>query len=342
MLVCSTCGRPNSPSAFACAGCGANLPGGAADDLARALAAEQAARRRSRQIYGLVGVVVVGLLAAYAVRDRLQKAAVGEKLAWLDAWAEKDKQEVGALWNCLTQSNTPLESFSNANQVQAKVEAAAMVQPKTFAQHLRVECVPGGERLITSVEALPAAPAEFATAFAAYKAALPKLNDGVATYADRLDTRVAGADLSSRIQTAGGEWHASESPTAESIAFERFLQCAVPGIGKLKDAQGLLEALARECYKKDAVAFWQSVQDKCAVLLMQPDPLAKPSPSYKASVKKFYEPEQRMMSAWEDCARRGVKGGRDNDLAQFLAAFGEYMEARALMGRAAKALGEGA
>lgn len=303
------------------------------------MAADQArARKRTRTIYTVVAVLGLALVAVFAVRDRMKKAALGQRLQWLDAWAEKDKAEVGGLWNCLTQSNMPLDSFATAAQVQAKVEQAASVQPKTFAEHLRVECGPIGDRVISAFGGSDAVPAEFRPGFDAYKASLPKLKDGIATFAERLDALVEGGDLSSRVQTAGLAWHSSEAPTVESVAFEKFLQCAVPGIAKIKDAQGLLQTLAEECYKKDAAAFMQGVQDKCGSLVMKPELTIKPSATYKTSMKKFYEPEQRMMKAWEDCVRKGRKGGRDNNLAQFLHAFSEYMEARVQIARAAKAI----
>lgn len=342
MLVCPTCGRQNPPTFSVCAACGAQLPGGAPDDMARMMAEKDASRRRSRMIYIGAAVVAAGVLAAFAVRDRMHKGAIAEKLSWVEAWVAKDTQEVGGLWNCITQSNTPMEAFSNANQVQAKVEAAAMVQPKTFSEHVRVECVPNGERAVAAFAAMPDPPAELASAFTAYKSALPALTSGIAAYADRLDQRLAGADLETRIQSTGSAWHDSESPNAESIAFERFLQCAVPGIAQLKDVQALLQALATECYKKDAAAFWQNVEAKCGALVTNVDPLAKPSSTYKASMKKFYESDQRMMTAWADCARRGKKGGREGDLSPFLQAFGAYMEARSQVARAAKKIEDGA
>src|SRR4028119_708234 len=211
----------------------------------------------------------------------MHKAAIAGKLQWLDEWAEKDKLEVGGLWNCFTQSDSPLDSFSNANQVQAKVEAAALVQPKTFAEHLRSQCVRHGERAVTEFAQMRGAPPEFSSEFAAYKAALPKLTHGIQAYADRLEQHVGAANLMSRISAAGEEWHSSKSPTPDGIAFEKFLQCAVPGIAHLKNAQGLLEALAQECYKKDAGAFWQHVENKCGGLLTQSDASAKPSATFK-------------------------------------------------------------
>ncbi|MDX2020190.1 MAG: hypothetical protein SF187_08110 [Deltaproteobacteria bacterium] len=340
MSPCPTCGHANPPSFSVCSRCGANLPGGGDDPIA-SLAADQArARKRSRTIYGAVAVVGLGLLAAFAVKDRMTKAAVGKKLQWLDTWAEQDKAEVGSLLNCLTQSNLPVDAFSTADQVQAKVEQAAGVQPKTFAEHLRVECMPIGDRVTATFAAKTDVPEEFKAGFDAYKGSLPKLKDGIGTFADRLDVLIEGGDMAAKLQAAGDAWHASETPTPESIAFERFLQCAVPGIAQIKDAQGLLQTLATECYKKDAAGFMQTVQDKCGALVTKIDISAKPSATYKASMKKFYEPEQRMMKAWEDCVRRGRKGGRDNNLAQFLHAFGEYVQARVEIARAAKALSD--
>ena len=229
MFSCPTCGHQNLPSFSVCARCGAHLAGAINDPIA-AMAAEQArSRKRSRVIYSAAAVIGLAALAVFAVRDRMTKAAVGQKLQWLDSWAEKDKLEVGALWNCLTQSNTPLDSFATAGQVQAKVEQAAGVQPKTFAEHLRLECGPMGERVVSVFATSDPVPAEFQPGFEAFKASLPKLKDGIATFAERLDTLVQGGNLASKLQTAGEAWHASQSPTVESVAFEKHFVEVTPG-----------------------------------------------------------------------------------------------------------------
>jgi hypothetical protein len=337
MSLCPTCGHTNPLSFGVCARCGGDLPGNTNDAPLVTLAAEQVrARKRTRAIYGFAAVLGLGLLAGLAVKDRVTKASVSKKLQWFDTWAEHDKAEVGGLLNCLTQSNTPVDAFATAEQVQAKVEQAAGVQPKTFAEHLRVECVPLGERVTRAFASRTGTPDEFRTGFAAYNASLPKLKDGIATFADRLETWLEGSDLAAALQSAGEVWHGNEGPVPESVAFERFMQCAVPGIAQLKDAQSLLQVLANECYKKDAAAFMQTVQDNCGGLLMKIEASARPSATYKTSMKRFYEPEQRMMKAWGDCVRRGRKNGRNENLSQFLHAFGEYVQARVEIARAAK------
>jgi hypothetical protein len=176
-------------------------------------------------------------------------------------------------------------------------------------------------------------PDAFKAALDRYIESLPKLGTGIEAYVEKLGSRQERKDLDALIQDAGGAWHASTSPTPESIAFDRFLSCAVPGLDKLKDAQALLEFLAEECFKRDAAAFMGKAQENCAGGLATVDKAAKPASDYKVHMKKFYEEEQRMMTAWSDCARRARKGQKSDDLDAFLLAAKEHMEARGGIGK---------
>jgi hypothetical protein len=104
----------------------------------------------------------------------------------------------------------------------------------------------------------------------------------------------------------GGSWHSETRPTPETIAFDKFLQCAIPDLAKLKDAQALLERLAETCYKKDPVSFMDRIRKDCGALLTSPGAGA-PSRNYKLVQKKFYEEDARQLRAWEDCGRHDGK-----------------------------------
>jgi hypothetical protein len=116
------------------------------------------------------------------------------------------------------------------------------------------------------------------------------------------------------------------------------MHCAVPGLAKMKDTQAMLEYLADTCYKKDPVAFMDRVRKECGPILANVDPKAKPSGTWKLSGQKFYEQDARQLQAWESCGRKSRKGKKAEDLATFLVALGDYMEARTGVVKVARAI----
>ena len=124
--------------------------------------------------------------------------------------------------------------------------------------------------------------------------------------------------------------------TPESVAFEKFLVCAIPDLDKKKDIQGVLEFLADTC-KKDPVTFMVGVREKCGGLVQNVNKDAKPAPSktFKANTKKFVEEDQRQLQAWEYCAKRSRKGKKVLDLEEFLTAASDYIESRTEVGKTA-------
>jgi hypothetical protein len=98
---------------------------------------------------------------------------------------------------------------------------------------------------------------------------LPQLQSGIEEYAEKLKSRQGLKDVDQLIQEMGGAWH-SGGVTPEGIAYEKFLNCAIPGLGKMKDPQAVLEFMADACFKKDPVAFMDRVRKDCGPLLSAP------------------------------------------------------------------------
>ncbi len=368
MVKCPQCGHHNLPSFPSCSRCGAALgPGGpaasspiaspppaapgspparlggpAAPPFAptgtyQAVMDKQVALgRRNRAVYAAVVVLALGALGFVYLRDSRQKAAIGEKMAFFDRWAELETKEAGAFWACVMGGNIDVGHMTQAVQFQNKIEGAYATQPKTYAEQLLTECQPKLERAREAMGALGAAPAEFAGPLDAYKASLPKLGDGMEAYAEKLKGRQGNKDLDTLIQETGNAWHAGET-TPAAIAYERFLTCAVPGHAKMKDAQAVLEFLADSCFKKDAVAYMERVRRDCGGILQAQDAKA-PSKTWKGS-RRFLEEEARQLAAWESCGKRARKGKKADDMEPFLLAIGDYMKARADVAMTARGLG---
>jgi hypothetical protein len=319
---------------------GASPPG--MEEYQRLVAEREAAAKRKRMIYS---VVLVAALVGGGVWWKQQKDKAGSAQKVLDAagrFAERDKSEMGAFWNCTLSSEVDVGMFSNATQIQQKIESAYFTQQKTFSEHLTTECVPKLERARAALGSLGAdLPAELKGPLDKYVAALPRMQTGLEVYAEKLKSRGAVKDVDQTIQDVGAAF--TPEPTAESVAFERFLVCAIPDIGKKLDQtkdtpiQGVLQFLAETC-KADAVTFMTRVREECGPLVQNVDKNAKATPSktFKVNAKKLYEEDQRQLQAWDYCAKRSRKGKKVLDLEDFLTAAGDYMEARADLVQTAK------
>jgi hypothetical protein len=313
---------------------GAPPPG--MDEYQRLMAERTAAAKRKRNMFAVVAVVVVGggvfLFQKNAAKNKQAQAI-------LDAagrFAERDKTEMGAFWNCAMSSEVDVGMFNSADQIQQRIESAYFTQQKTYSEHLTTECVPKLESAKSALSAVPDLPEALRPSLDKYLAALPKMQSGLESYAEKLKTRGAVKDVDGSIQEVGGAFTAD--PTAESVAFEKFLVCAVPDLDKKKDVQALLEWLADTC-KKDAVTFMTKARTDCGSLVTGVDKDGKPSPdkAFKAITKKFVEEDNsRLLQAWEFCGKRSRKGKKQLDLEDFLLASSDYMEARSELVKTAR------
>jgi len=305
------------------------------EEYARLLAARATAQQRNRKIFAAVGAVALAVIGLVWYRDYQQKERRQKVLDDFERWAELDKRETGSFFTCAMASETDMNVISTAAQVQARIETAYLSQQKTFSEHLLGECVPKIERARQEFGARKETQPELAGAIDKYRATLPLLQSGIEEYAQALKNRQTGKGIDQLVQDYGNAWHTGIKPTPESVAFEKFIHCSVPGLAAMKDVQAMLEALAAAC-KKDAAVFWDRAVKTCGALLTELDPKATPSKTWTLSMKRFFESDARQLEAWAYCAKRGRKGKKVEDLAGFLAGVAEYMEARTEVVKAAR------
>jgi hypothetical protein len=298
------------------------------DEYQRLMAERAAAARRKRNMFALIAVVLVGGGVFAFQRNAAKNKQAQAILDGAARFAERDKTEMGAFWNCAMSSEIDVGMFNSADQIQQRIESAYFTQQKTYSDHLIEECIPKLKGAESALSSIPDLPDVLKPSLDKYLAALPKMQTGLETYAEKLKTRGAVKDVDASIQEVGGAFAAD--PTAESVAFSKFLACAVPDLEKKKDIQTLLQDLADIC-KKDAVTFMTKVRSDCGSLVTGVDKDSKPSPdkAFKAITKKFVEEDNsRLLQAWEYCGKRSRKGKKQLDLEDFLMSFGDYMEAR--------------
>lgn len=352
MVKCPRCGHENLPSFPTCSRCGTGfagkvgpathlphasmgVPQSPSDDYASLMASRAASAKRNRGVFGgifMIALVVGGYLW---YRDYKSKGGVQEKLNFFERWAELERKETGSFFNCVMSSEIDVNLISTAEQVQQRVEAAYFTQQKTFSDHLMTDCVPKIERARQAFGALRDPPAELAPPMAKYQDVLPQLQSGIEEYAEKIKSRQGVKDVDQLVQEMGGAWHAG-GVTPEAVAYEKFLQCSIPGVGKMKDPQQVLDFMAEACFKKDPVAFMDRVRKDCGPILASMTG-GTPSKTWKQS-QKLIEEDARQLRAWEDCGRRSRKGKKTEDLATFLTHVGTYMEARTGVVKAARAL----
>ena len=317
---------------------GGSMGGGAGIEEYQRQLAERAAKQKRNRI--ITTVVVLGGLGAGAFFWLGERKKAAQAQVILEAggrFAEKDKTEAGAFWNCVTSSEVDVGNFKGVDEIQMRVESAYFTQQKTFSDHLTNECVPKIERARAALGGLASDfPPEMKAALDKYLATLPRLQAGIESYAEKVKGRSAVKDVDGSIQEIGGMF--SPEPSAASVAFEKFLVCAIPDLDKKKDIQEVLEFLATTC-KADAVKFMTRVRETCGPALQsvnKDDPKGVPSKTFKANAKKFYEEDQRQLQAWEYCGKRSRKGKKVLDLEEFLNASADYMEARAEVAQATR------
>ena len=313
---------------------GAAPPG--MDEYQRLMAERNAAAKRKRLIFGVVALAAVGGGYFFWSKEAGKKK---QAQAILDAGgklAMADKADMGQFWSCVFGTDTDVGMFQSGDQIQQRIESAYFTQKATYSEHLTTDCVPkleGARSSISGIEKdmLPA----LKPPYDKYVASLPKMQAGIESYAEKLKSRGSVKDVDQSIQEVGAAF--STDVTPESVAFEKFLVCAIPGIDKMKDVQAVLEFIAKDC-KKDPVPFMTRVRTECGALVTKVDKDAKPSPSksFKANSKKFFEEDQRQLRAWSDCGRWSRKGKKQLDLEEFMMGANDYIEARGEFVRTAK------
>jgi hypothetical protein len=301
-----------------------------------------------------IGLITALLLAnrgwkVYQARQQAAKAAalaLEKKHQFGDQLVELDRRETAQFWNCVMAKEVNLGTFFKSHQFEEGLEAAFSTQPKTFATYLTTECQPKLERVLAALNGLGETPPELVGALGQYRASLSKLQSGLSNYAVGLEKREGSPeavdDLNQLIQELGMAWHTVPQITAETAAFERFLNCAIPDLSSLENAQKLVELLVEQCVRKDAVRFMDRVRAECGALLAVPDKTAKIDPksvpTWERSHQRFLEAEKRLLQAFESCGKRWRKAQKSDGKEQFMYAIAAHMDARAAIGRAFRSL----
>jgi hypothetical protein len=270
----------------------------------------------------IIGLVVVAGVIGFFVFRSMQ-AQNNRKLhaAFMESFADLERTDVGKFWTCILGPNV------DARQAGANLGGAITsrfgVDAKNFPQRVREECAPKAMDAKGKVEALTAPP-EYAEPLKKYGVALKQLNDAFVAWAKLAPAQVADMEVAKRVEQYGNAWHgfAGGKPDNDVIRYDQFVHCAVPSIDTMKDGQGVVEYLFKECKNP---AYPTRVNEECGKMLLSEMPGA-PSKLMTKTIAKLAA-DTRELEAFDDCLRKGRKGKRANDFGEVAAAYNAWMDA---------------
>ncbi len=273
-------------------------------------------------VYVVVALVVAGggFLGYRMVTARKRAEA---HAGFMSKFANVEKEDVGAFWACLVGPNTDPGMFADNLALGQKIDSMFAVDPKNFPDKVLDDCIPRLKGIGDKAKSLDR-PSGYDDALDKYAKSLDGLADGAKEWAEGAKKSLPEREADKRVESAGTAFHSAPPGKAggDAIAYDRFLRCAVPDLDKVKDEQALLERLFEECKKPDYV---QKVRFECSKLAA-PAEGAKEDKNYKESWKKF-APDDRDVSAFSDCFKKGRKGAKRDDMAALGKAWKDYMDA---------------
>jgi len=283
-------------------------------------------------------LLVIGLLAAggiaFAVVKMMQKQ--GERklhAATMEQFAGIEKDDVGKFWACILGQGVDVASFPDNLALSARITSQFGVDAKNYPNKVREDCTPKAIDAKHKVEGM-SAPAAYAEPLKKYGDALKEMATAFDAWAKIAPSQVAEMEIGRKVGTAGAAWHAfagGNKPDPEVVSFDRFLHCAVPTVDTMKDGQALVEFLFNSCKKPEYV---QHMNEECGKELIA-DPVGQPTKNWSAAIKKLAA-DDRDLSAFDDCMRKGRKGKRRDDLADVGKAWVAWLEA----GREVRTIGK--
>jgi len=252
-------------------------------------------------------------------------------------FVELDKQQMALFWNCVMSGEVDIGMFRGVDQLQQRIESAYYANSKSYPEHLKTDCAAALEAArIAATKLFRGMPEVLKPPLKRYVAAISPMGTGLARYAEKLKSRAPVEDVDKSILEVGEKF--TPKPTAESVAFENFLVCAIPDLDKKPDIEAVLEYMAEVC-KSDPVTFMERVRSKCGPLVQNLNRNDRPIPSktFSVNARKLYEQDQRQLLAWEWCGKKSRKANRGHDLDAFLTAAAEHIEARGEVVKTARA-----
>jgi hypothetical protein len=241
----------------------------------------------------------------------------------MEGFARVEKEEVGKFWSCVLGAGVDPNVFPDNLALSARITGQFGMDPKNYPTRVREECTSKAKDARDKVLAL-SGPSDYDAALKKYADALKEIGAQLDAWTKVAPSQVKDMEIGKALDKAGADYHAFEGgkPSNEVANYDRFLHCAVPNVDKMKDGQALVEFLFAECKKPE---YLSTLNEKCGPELIA-DPAGPPTKSFAATHKKLAG-DDRELSAFSDCMRKGRKGKRRDDLADVGKAWVAWREA---------------
>jgi hypothetical protein len=241
----------------------------------------------------------------------------------MEDFAAIERNEVGKFWSCVIGPGTDAGMFPDNLALSARITSQFGQDAKNYPNKVREDCTPkaiDASHKVTDIKA----PSAYDEALKKYAASLKELASSLDAWTKIAPAQVQDMEIGKKMDSAGAAWHgfAGGKPDNDVIAFDHFIHCAVPTVDTMKDGQALVEFLFASCKKPEYV---QKLNDECGKQLIA-DPVGQPTKSWQAPIKKLGA-DDRDLSAFDDCMRKGRKGKRRDDLADVGKAWVGWQEA---------------
>jgi hypothetical protein len=238
-------------------------------------------------------------------------------------------EQTKPFWSCLLTRDVALDALQNGQQIRRLVEQAYGGEKAQFPDHLLADCVPAMARARQQAAALPAPPPALRDPLATYLASLANIEAALRLYGERLKSRESVKKVDEEMAAQAKAWHEAPRPTPETIAYDRFLHCAVPELDALASGQALYDHLARRCFEQNPLPFIERVRRECGPLLREREQRA--TGTYRTTQKRLRDAEGREAQSWESCTDLARAQRRMQDADELVAAAEHYLEARRAM-----------
>jgi hypothetical protein len=275
----------------------------------------------------LVGLAVAGGIAGIAYKMVATRNAKKIHAAVMQRFKDVESDDVGPFWICLLGPNVDPGLFPDNNALGQRIEASFAGDPLHFPDKVIDDCVPKLKGAGDKGAGLEA-PDDYREALSKYGKAVDGLGGAIGEWASHAKQRGVEKEAENKINAAANAFHAAEAkPTPEAIAYERVLRCTFADIDKVVDEQALLQRLFEECKKPEFVERVRSECSKAATPAPAiPGVAVKEDKAFKEAFKKFGA-DDRDLSAWADCFKKGRKGEKRDTMLPFGRAWATYMEA---------------
>lgn len=273
----------------------------------------------------LIAVAVIAAVAIGAVVYLQVKKRDERKMhaAFMETFADIEKNDVGKFWSCILGDKVDVGAFPDNLALSQKITSQFGMDAKNFPAKVREECTPKAIDAKHKLEKL-SPPSEYLPPLGKYEAGLQELATAFDSWSKVAPAQVQEMEVGKRVGSFGAAWHAFDGgkPSTDVIGYDLFLHCAIPGVDGMKDGQAVVEYLFNQCKNP---AYVTRVQNECGALITA-DPPGVPSKNLVATVRKLAA-DDRELSAFDDCLRKGRKGKRRDDLADVGRAWVGFMEA---------------